>query len=89
MDKKIDAFITADITYHQFHSVKGKLWLFDPGHYEMEQFVAKHIALLFEKDEIIGQGGLKFQVTRQVTNPVEYYPNNKNYILKQKFNLEN
>ena len=41
---KADVFITADVKYHAFHAADGVIGLVDPGHYEMEQFVAAGIA---------------------------------------------
>jgi dinuclear metal center YbgI/SA1388 family protein len=32
----IDAFITADLKYHNFQRAEGKIWLIDAGHYETE-----------------------------------------------------
>ncbi len=32
----VDAFVTADIKYHQFLEATGKLLLIDAGHYETE-----------------------------------------------------
>jgi dinuclear metal center YbgI/SA1388 family protein len=34
----VDAFITADLSYHDFSEVDNKLLLVDSGHYESEQF---------------------------------------------------
>lgn len=37
INKNADAFITADIKYHTFHSAFKKIWLIDAGHYESEK----------------------------------------------------
>ena len=37
----IDAFITADITYHKFFDNEGKFLLIDAGHYETEQYTTE------------------------------------------------
>lgn len=80
-----DAFITADISYHTFHAVKGQMMIVDPGHYEMEQFVAAGIARLL-KDSIDNEEIDEIIVSRSYTNPVEYYPNtNKYYDLQRNF----
>ncbi|MBX3045337.1 MAG: Nif3-like dinuclear metal center hexameric protein [Candidatus Kapabacteria bacterium] len=66
-----DAYITADLTYHLFHAVKGKMALFDIGHYEMEQFnsakMFEIISNLFEKMN------LKITLSSINTNPVNYF----------------
>jgi putative NIF3 family GTP cyclohydrolase 1 type 2 len=38
MDEGADAFITADIKYHQFFDAEDKIVLADIGHFESEQF---------------------------------------------------
>jgi putative NIF3 family GTP cyclohydrolase 1 type 2 len=82
---KCDCFITADVTYHQFHFAKDNFTLIDVGHYEMEQFVpygiAKSLNSLLEKNRI------NFAVSNTLTNPVNYYPKN-NFIDNQKNYLE-
>lgn len=74
--KNVDAFITADITYHQFHKADGKLWLIDPGHYEMEQFVPEHLTKLLN-DKFLNKA--VFNKSETITNPVLYYPNNEKF----------
>lgn len=59
-NKKIDTFITADITYHTFHKCKGQLNLIDIGHFEMEQFVV---------------GGLFDNITKLFINEVQLNTN--------------
>jgi dinuclear metal center YbgI/SA1388 family protein len=79
-----DAFITADITYHTFHALKDKIWIIDPGHYEMEQFVGKGIAELLKTKFEDKKEKLDIIVSRVHTNPVRYYPETDKYIEKQK-----
>lgn len=69
----VDAFITADISYHNFHRTAEKLMLIDPGHYEMEQFVPEAMAEHFRTvmNEVDYN---KIMVTKTLTNPVRYYP---------------
>jgi dinuclear metal center YbgI/SA1388 family protein len=79
----VDAFITADVTYHKFHQVFGAILLIDPGHYEMEQFVPEALANLLK--EIINP--LEYNsidVSNVYTNPVRYYPETELYIQLQK-----
>ncbi|MEJ5244644.1 MAG: Nif3-like dinuclear metal center hexameric protein [Bacteroidota bacterium] len=73
LDANLDAFITADVTYHSFHSVQGKMLLIDPGHYEMEQFVSFGIAQLIKNSM---DSSVKISVSSVNTNPVSYYPEN-------------
>lgn len=64
----VDAFITADVRYHGFFGVEGRMALFDPGHYEMEQFVVQGLA------DILSQriGTVAFVPTTVRTSPVKY-----------------
>lgn len=39
----VDAFVTADITYHKFFDNEGQLLLLDIGHHESEQFTSELI----------------------------------------------
>ncbi|TAL70040.1 MAG: Nif3-like dinuclear metal center hexameric protein [Bacteroidetes bacterium] len=78
----VDAFITADISYHHYHRVYGKMVLIDPGHYEMEQFVPNGIAQLLTKP-FKGDKDLKINVSKVLTNPVHYFPNGNLYHTKQ------
>ncbi len=78
--EEADAFITADITYHQFHRVNGKMMLIDPGHYEMEQFVPEGLAkLLREKTG----SSLEIIINKKHTNPVRYYSSGRDYQKEQ------
>ncbi|MCK9300060.1 MAG: Nif3-like dinuclear metal center hexameric protein [Bacteroidales bacterium] len=63
-----DAFITADIKYHQFAEVDDKLLLIDAGHYETEQFTKD----LFV--ELISKNIANFAVhsSQREKNPVYY-----------------
>ncbi len=75
---QVDAFITADVKYHDFHRVRGALWLIDPGHYEMEQFVAEGLFALVHS--IANSGGISAVRRSQVLpNPVQYYPDTGGY----------
>lgn len=85
----VQAFITADITYHRFHEVEGEIMLIDPGHYEMEQFVPLALVELF--GDIIDKNELHFiKTSKTLTNPVCYYPDTEMYInLQNKYLLKN
>ncbi len=69
--KNIDAFITADLSYHKFHEAKHKLMLIDPGHYEMEQFVPYGMKKLFTSAPELSE--IEFVASKICTNPVKYY----------------
>ncbi|WP_116789385.1 Nif3-like dinuclear metal center hexameric protein [Flavobacterium psychrotrophum] len=63
-----DAYLTADLKYHQFYEAEGKLLLADVGHYESERYTADYIAKYLSeniKDIAIRVSGID-------TNPVKY-----------------
>lgn len=64
-----DAYITADMKYHEFFDAEGRMLVADIGHYESEQFT---INLL---QELIVQKFPTFAVlkTEVETNPVKYF----------------
>jgi dinuclear metal center YbgI/SA1388 family protein len=64
-----DAYVTADLKYHEFFDADGKLLLADIGHFESEQFT---IDLLFD---LLNQKFPTFACRKSVTktNPVHYY----------------
>lgn len=66
---KADAFITADVKYHDFFDASQKLLVVDAGHFETEQFIKE----LFV--EILIKKFPKFAVliSKVQTNPVNYY----------------
>lgn len=64
-----EAFVTADIKYHDFFDAEGKMLLCDIGHWESEQFtielLATHIAQKFPNFAVLKTG--------VQTNPVRYF----------------
>lgn len=74
INKKADAFITADIKYHTFHFAYKKIWLIDAGHYETEypilDEIRKRLSNFILKNEKIKI--LKFSGN---TNPIKFYHN--------------
>lgn len=67
--QKADAFITADLKYHDFFEAYHKILLVDIGHYESEQFTKELITSILVK---------KFPtfavlMTEHNTNAVQYY----------------
>ena len=64
-----DAFLTADLKYHEYFDALGKLMCIDAGHYETEHHVAEHLSSLL-KEKFPNFATLISQVN---TNPVNYY----------------
>ena len=64
-----DAFITADLKYHDFFRAENKILLMDIGHYESEQFtkslLLEHLTKKIPNFAII--------LSQTVTNPVKYF----------------
>ncbi len=67
-----DAFLTADIKYHDYFTEKKDFLLVDAGHYESEfpvvEAIRKELAEAFEH--------LAVEATENVTNPMEIYVTN-------------
>ncbi len=64
-----DAFVTADIKYHDYFTEKKKFLLVDVGHYESEFPIAEAI-----KNELTAAfENLKVNVTQAVTNPMKIF----------------
>lgn len=64
-----DAFITADLKYHQFYQGEKQLVLLDVGHYESEQFTKNLIFDYLTKK----LPNFAFVLSRTKTNPVNYF----------------
>lgn len=64
-----DAFLTADVKYHDYFTEKANFLLVDPGHYETEfpvvEAIRKELAEAFEQLEV--------DATERVTNPMKNY----------------
>lgn len=79
INKSADAFITADIKYHTFHSALGKILLVDAGHYETEIPIIgeMHSRLTkFLKDNY----HIKIFKYSGNTNPIKFYNNFRSHI---------
>ena len=63
-----DAYLTADIKYHEFFDAENRLLLADIGHYESEQFTINWL------QEILEENFPTFAVLKTAvkTNPVHY-----------------
>ncbi|MEZ4838824.1 Nif3-like dinuclear metal center hexameric protein [Flavobacterium sp.] len=64
-----DAFITADLKYHQFYEAENQLILADIGHYESERYTKNYIVdFLIKKIP-----NFAIILSEQNTNPVKYF----------------
>ncbi len=71
-----DAFITADLKYHDFFSAENAILLTDVGHYESEQYTKELlVALLSKKITNFAPALAEGRIIRSQinTNPVRYY----------------
>ena len=64
-----DAFITADLKYHDFFTAENELLLLDIGHFESEQFT-KNILVAFLTKKITN---FAVVLSKTNTNPVKYF----------------
>ncbi len=64
-----DAFVTADLKYHEFFGAEGRMLVCDIGHYESEQFTTELLI------EILLQKFPTFAILKSEikTNPVRYF----------------
>ena len=70
---KADAFVTADLKYHDFFQGENQLLLVDAGHYETERFTKKLIHdYLIEKIP-----NFAIALTKGMPNPVKYFSDGK------------
>lgn len=72
-DKSMDAYITSDISYHNFHKFNGKMMLVDPGHWELEYMVAFGLGRLLHHH--FNSYGISIYVSKVYSNPIKYFPN--------------
>jgi dinuclear metal center YbgI/SA1388 family protein len=63
-----DAFITADIKYHEYFDGEGKMLIADIGHYESEVFTKELIFELLNKKF----SNIALQLSEVNTNPIRY-----------------
>ncbi len=70
-----DAFITADIKYHDFQDAENKILFVDAGHYETEIFVLDEVKKRIEK--LFSEEKIKTKVHKysRSTNPVRFFNN--------------
>lgn len=63
-----DAFLTADLKYHQFYEAEGKLLLADIGHFESERYTKNYVGRYLESKGIL----CPVFISTVDTNPVKY-----------------
>ncbi|GAB5400622.1 MAG: Nif3-like dinuclear metal center hexameric protein [Aureisphaera sp.] len=74
--KGADAFITADLKYHDFFSAENRILLTDVGHYESEQYTKDLLVAHLRKKITNFAPALtesKVILSRVNTNPITYY----------------
>ena len=64
-----DAFLTADLKYHQFYEAENKLLLCDIGHFESERFTKNYIFDYITKKI----RNFAIILSQENTNPVKYF----------------
>lgn len=64
-----DAYLTADLKYHQFYEAENQLLLADIGHFESERFTKNYI-VDFLKEKITN---FAIILSEENTNPVKYF----------------
>lgn len=64
-----DAYVTADVKYHDFFEADGKLLLVDAGHYETEQFTKELIADVISKKIT----NFAISISEVKTNSINYF----------------
>ncbi len=63
-----DAFVSADIKYHEYFDAEGKILIADIGHYESEVFTKELIFELLKKKF----SNIALQLSEVITNPIKY-----------------
>jgi len=74
LKNQADAYVTADIKYHDFQDAGGNLLLIDAGHYETEIFCVDEIQKRLRKF-LINHSKTKVFKYRGSTNPVIFFNN--------------
>jgi dinuclear metal center YbgI/SA1388 family protein len=66
---KVDAYLTADVKYHEFFDAENALLLVDIGHFESEQFTSHRIVSLLKEKFT----NFAVHLTDTHTNPIKYF----------------
>ncbi|MBR0453842.1 MAG: Nif3-like dinuclear metal center hexameric protein [Bacteroidales bacterium] len=69
MAQKADAYLTADVKYHEFSAPEGRLLLVDAGHFETEQYTKEIFYDLLSKNIAT----FALQISQTEINPVCYF----------------
>lgn len=69
---RADAFVTADVKYHDFHHAAGKIVLVDAGHFETEHPVVRSIVRYLETECHKHTARVSVFAARTPSNPVHY-----------------
>lgn len=64
-----DAFLTADLKYHQFYEAENRLLLADIGHFESERYTKNYIVSYLTKKIL----NFAIILSEENTNPVKYF----------------
>ncbi len=64
-----DAFLTADIKFHEFFEYQNEMLIADVGHYESEQFTTEILVELLKEKF----ANFALQISKHSTNPVHYF----------------
>ena len=71
--KNIDALVTSDLKYHNFHDAEGKILLVDAGHYETELPVLDEVQKRLRS--FLNKNDIKVFKFKGSTNPIVFYNN--------------
>lgn len=69
INQNADAFLTADLKYHQFYEAENKLLLCDIGHFESERYTKNYIFDYITKK----LRNFAIILSQENTNPVKYF----------------
>lgn len=75
INRKADAFITADIKYHAFQDAENKIMLIDAGHYETEVHVLNEVKNKLEEFIKLKGESVKIIKYSGSTNPIKFFNN--------------
>lgn len=67
-----DAFVTADVRYHDFEAAQGRIALIDAGHYETEQLCVAALVQHLQRHQQSIKDQVRVFQSATITNPVHY-----------------